>query len=100
MMSNPSIRREVVLGDVLELVEALRDQALRWTASVRPGIDRARVQGGIAMLRLVSSAVATLASMPTIDEDQDRRAERLRAIVRVAVHRTGTGGIDGKEAEA
>lgn len=97
-MSMKSRMREVVISDVIELVEALRDQAMRWTAHVRPGLDRARVQGAIVMLRLVSSAVATLAAMPTIDEDQGKRAEKLRAIVRIAVHRTG--GIDGAEAEA
>lgn len=97
-MSRPGVYREIVLGDVLELVQAMSDQALRWIDHTRPGAERERVIGAIAMLRVASSAAAALAARDLIDTDNDKRAAVLRAIVRLAVARTG--GLDGKEAEA
>lgn len=97
-MPRPSMRREVVLGDMLELVECMRHQARRWIAHAKPGAERERVIGAIAMLRVASSAAAALAARDLIDTDNDKRVAVLWAIVRLAVARTG--GLDGKEAQA
>ncbi len=93
-MSRPSVLREVVLGDVLELAQAMRDFARLWILHANPGVERERITGAIVMLRVFSSAAAELEALPMIYEDQEQRAATLRKIVCLAVARTV--GVDDK----